>query len=308
MMIKRVISTVFTGVITAAFAASLALTASAAGAAVGVTGEYDVYQLNGVNPDDADVKPIVSLSQIELPIDVAKENPVVQVNLSVSNAEYKYAVTGFHVSYDERLTPVTNRVGRAADRGEAAKYLLNTQQTFGTHGIFVTTGGDENIGTDDVLWQFHFRLPEDVQVGDVFPVEILYENGDLFKNKEDDSESYEMQAWVFTHGIEQGYIKITGEQAAETPVETPVESRTITGVKGDPNHDGKINSSDASMVLDAYSQIQTGKLTDIEEEQFVTEDINEDRKIDSSDATLILGYYSYCSIGGTLSFDDFLAQ
>ena len=304
MTIKRVISTVITGVMTAAFAASLSLSAFASGAAVGVTGEYDVYQLNGIDPEAADVKPIVSLSQIELPINVAKENPVVEVDLSVSNADFEYAITGFHVSFDERLAPVKNRVGRIADKGAACQYLLNDQSDFGSHGIFVTTGGSDNYGTDDVLWKFHFRLPEDIEVGDVFPVEILYEKGDLFCNIEDDSEAEEMQAWVFTHGIEQGYIKITGEKA----VETPVESRTITGVKGDPNHDGQVNSSDASMVLDAYSQIQTGKLTDIAEEQFSTEDINEDLRIDSTDATLILAYYSYCSTGGTLSFDDYLSQ
>lgn len=305
MTIKRVISTAITGIITAAFAASLALTASAAGAATGVTGEYDIYQLNGIDPEDADVKPIVSLSQIELPINVAKENPVVQVDLSISNADYEYAITGFHVSYDERLTPTTNKVGLVADKGAACKYLLNAQEQYGSHGLFVTTGGRNNYGTNDVLWQFHFRLPEDVQVGDVFPVEILYEKGDLFSHIEDDAEAQEMQAWVFTHGIEQGYIKITGEQA----VETPVESRTVsTCVKGDPNHDGQINSSDASMVLDAYSQLQTGQLDEVSDEQFITEDINEDLRIDSTDASLILGYYSYCSTGGTLSFIDFLAQ
>lgn len=305
MTIKRVISTVITGAMTAAIAATLSMTAFASGAAAGVTGEYDVYQLNGIDPESADVKPIVSLSQIELPINVAKENPVVQVNLSVANADCEYAVTGFHVSYDERLAPVANKVGCVADKGAAAKCLFNAQEKYGSHGIFVTTGGGNNYGTDDVLWQFHFRLPDDVKVGDVFPVEILYKDGDLFKNWENDSEALEMQSWVFTHGIEQGYIKITEEQA----VETPVESRAIdTVVTGDPNNDDQVNSSDASIVLSAYAQIQTGQLKDISEEQFRTEDVNKDGKIDSADSTLILSYYSYSSIGGTMSFDEFLAQ
>lgn len=61
---------------------------------------------------------------------------------------------------------------------------------------------------------------------------------------------------------------------------------------GDTNCDGRIDASDASNVLAAYSAVQTGK------KHFINEDLgdfNEDDVIDSSDASMILHKYAELS-------------
>lgn len=61
---------------------------------------------------------------------------------------------------------------------------------------------------------------------------------------------------------------------------------------GDTNCDGRIDASDASNVLAAYSAVQTG------EKHFINEDLgdfNEDNVIDSSDASMILHKYAELS-------------
>ena len=69
------------------------------GPAVGDLSYFDKYYI-----DNATVKPILSLSQIELSIEEAKTNPVCTVNLSVKDAEKKYCATGIHIYWDKILS------------------------------------------------------------------------------------------------------------------------------------------------------------------------------------------------------------
>lgn len=177
-------------------------------------GPYFVRQ--GVLPEDALVKPTVSLSQIMLSSDNLPENKQVTVNLCVTGADGKYSDTCFHIKYSERLTPVL-RDGEAAQLG-SGQTLSGTAELSGEY-LILTTDGEAGEGKDGILWKMTFRLPDDAATGDAFPVSIAYvrndyENYDRFNNDGADPDNSRMSAWVFTEGVEQGWIRIARTNCA----------------------------------------------------------------------------------------------
>ena len=76
---------------------------------------------------------------------------------------------------------------------------------------------------------------------------------------------------------------------------------------GDINRDGKIDSSDASYILSAYSSRATGG-SEMLAETIALGDTDGNGKLDSKDATAILSFYSYRSTGGKEDLRTFLAQ
>jgi hypothetical protein len=316
MKTTRFLASVLAAVMTAVTASTMVMTALAAGPASGTTGEYDIYNATGIDLDSAIVTPTLSLSRIEVPINKVNDNRVLTVELTVSGADEQYASTGLHISYDERLTLVPNKKGKCATLGPAGDSLMaGSRKGLYPNDFFVYSAAEGNYGYDGVLWSFQLQLPETVNVGDTFPIEILYrgENGnnDAFKNVEGHGQDIcdKMEAWVFTKGIEQGYIKIT--EAVEE-VETVENIETIEEVKktdkhlGDIDGDNKVNSSDATNILGAFSALSTGSETGLTEEQLIRADVNNDKKVDSKDATSVLGYYGYTSTGGTASIDEYV--
>ena len=304
---NQIIATIITAVMTITAATTTAMTAFA-GSATGVTGEYQEYNLKGMDPNMAETKPTVSLSRIELPLNVAQENPVQEVEMTITGAKLKYCSTGFHIGYDERLTVVLDEFGSCANMGPAGKKLGKKDALGSNNDLFISTMCSENLGIDGVLWTFQFQLPENLEVGDKFPIEVLYRNvngtGDIFASLENDDASHLMEAWVFTNGIEQGYIEITEPEIEEIPEEEPEKEIII----GDINGDQIINASDASQILATYSLVQVGGDIPLTEAQIAAADINKDGKVDAKDASDALRYYTYLSIGGTLTIEEFLAQ
>ncbi|MBP5433159.1 dockerin type I domain-containing protein [Ruminococcus sp.] len=268
------------------------------------------YKLEkGLDPENSKIKPILSLSQIELPLNKAKEEPEQNIELTVVGAEGKYASTGIHVKFDDRLE-ILDDEGDYATRGPALKRIGMIETSADwldennvPHGVFVMTGASSNKGRDGVMWTFQVRLPEDVHEGDVYPIEIYYQKGentsDLFTNIVQDKEGRLMEAWVFTHGIEQGYIKITKEEPTTVP--EPV----IKLKKGDPNGDGIIDAVDASYMMANYAKISTGSY-EPNIDEIITCDVNDDGMMDAVDASVVLAYYAYVSSGGKDEFEDFI--
>lgn len=74
----------------------------------------------------------------------------------------------------------------------------------------------------------------------------------------------------------------------------------------DVNGDSFIDSSDASLILVAYSRLSTGYSSSLSKAQEIAADINKDGIINSSDASDVLSYYAYTSTGGSLPIEDFL--
>ena len=79
-------------------------------------------------------------------------------------------------------------------------------------------------------------------------------------------------------------------------------------VLGDINNDNLINSSDASVVLEQYALLSTGKNPSVPDELYNAGDVNSDGFVNSSDASLILAYYAYASTGNRASLKNYLAN
>ena len=247
--------------------------------------EYDKDENTHVvlNPNKAAVKPTLSLTKLEVPVNQIKWE--YKIELTVSGAEKKYAPTGIHVRFDDRLQLQLAYEEDYADPGPAASKLGHKQCP-------------DYIDEDGVFWEFTIKLPSDAKVGDKYPVEIVYqvnkENAllhDIFTNLADDKDGKNMEAWVFTKGIEQGYIEIT-------------EAKPITG---DLNGDGILDASDASILLMRYAQYSIGAATPTEEDLALS-DINKDGMIDAIDASWLLAYYAAVSTGKEMRFEDFYKE
>lgn len=77
---------------------------------------------------------------------------------------------------------------------------------------------------------------------------------------------------------------------------------------GDPNGDGNVDASDASLILAEYAKMSTGGASDLTDEEKNPADVNTDGLIDSTDASLILEYYAYVSTGGTDTADMYFSK
>lgn len=187
--------------------AQLPATVFAAGKAAGME-----YPLNGLDPDKAATKPTLSLTQETITLVEAKANPTRKIVLSVSGADKKYARTGLHIEFDSRLKLMKDEDGYSATPSEDNKRLSRDVMDDGYHGCFVMSSASTDAGRDGALWEFQVMLPSDVKEGDEFPVEIVYKPTqavqDMFTNADQDAEGSLMEAYVFTKGIEQGYIRI----------------------------------------------------------------------------------------------------
>ena len=85
---------------------------------------------------------------------------------------------------------------------------------------------------------------------------------------------------------------------------TDTEEKNV--VLGDVNLDGNVDASDASKVLEEYSNLSTGEASSFTEEQKIAGDVNFDGTTDSSDASIILAFYSFLSTGGSGTLEMYL--
>ena len=77
----------------------------------------------------------------------------------------------------------------------------------------------------------------------------------------------------------------------------------VDAMLGDVNNDGMVDSSDASLVLAEYAEIQTGGAGGFTDIQYKAADVNKDDVVDSSDASKILSYYAMVSTGKEPTWD-----
>lgn len=169
--------------------------------------------LTSAEIDAAATKPVITLTKEVITLEEATSNPTRQITLTVSNADYKYCSTGFHVYYDSRLDCAVNPLGiPSVSKGPATDFLTAgnpavdpTAADYNMEGVFLTTMGNLDGGQNGTLWTLNLTLPSDVKEGDVFPIDILYRssenNKDLFNNNARDAEGKAMMAYAFTRGI-----------------------------------------------------------------------------------------------------------
>ena len=136
----------------------------------------------------------------------------IDCTIKVSGASKQYGATGLRVHYSDKLLLATNHLGRiAVEPGEAVKQLARSNPVedptapAGMKGFFAATAGKANYGLDGTMWTFSFTLSDDVEPGDVLPIDIVFrasESGwDRFSCVEDNAAGRNMEAYLFTKGI-----------------------------------------------------------------------------------------------------------
>ena len=125
----------------------------------------------------------------------------------------------------------------------------------------------------------------------------------LFNGYDNETGEYRFNGTIYgyTDSTAQAYAEKYGYKFEAIGSSTPEKYKF-----GDPNGNGKIDSSDASFVLGVYAILATGGDAGLEEEQIKAADVNRDGKIDSKDASIMLSYYSYTSTGGKDDLETFL--
>ncbi|WP_295079936.1 dockerin type I domain-containing protein [Ruminococcus sp.] len=282
----------------------------------------DPYQLNGIDPYDSPVKPILSVSRIELTLEEARANPTQAVEITIRGADKKYAPTAMHINFDERLTIVDDD-GYYADRGSAIHKLEDIQYLTGDHCLGLVTAGAGNFGRDGVMWTLHFTLPDDMAEGDVYPICIEYKHpgvtNDLFTNLRNDNEGKMMEAWIFTNGIEHGYIRIKepAMTATTTTTSTTTASTTTSTVTTSTAATTTTKRTTVTSTRPVTTTLKTTTTTAVTTTAPVTTaepepvyrrgDPNGDGIIDAVDSSLVLAAYSRFSTGEAFPDENWYA-
>ena len=175
------------------------------------------------------------------------------MELSLDGADYKYSTLEIWTSFDSRL-----QINSEAFIGEAVKYMssqkkeskyidFSKSETVDLNGIRIISASTSNSGRNGKIFSVQVKLPEDVQAGDVFPLNIVYLDRETsnnnfvnstFINSAKDRNGKLMQAWTFTNGLKNGFIKITADNVK---------------IPGDVNLDGRVTLSDAVSILQYIS-------------------------------------------------------
>ena len=170
--------------------------------------DYDTGSLNVL---DSDAKPILSVSKLLYDNVNEAAGQTVKVTISLSGADKKYTYSGFHVYWDDRLTLATeemkNNTLECVTPEEAISEQKIMAQPVGRKGVFLNAYSYNNTkGFDGDMWSLYLNVPSDAQNGDVYPIDIVYENceqvHDCFTSDDPyTEESKLMQAYLFTKGI-----------------------------------------------------------------------------------------------------------
>ena len=275
----------------------------------------DEYDLTVIDLSKATVKPVIIISHEKLSYEEAKNSPVRTVNVYIKNAENAYANAGFTIRFDERLTLIKTEDDDIACVSHACSKCHSTFIPDTEHGFRAIIMSSDNVGRDGTMFSFNVKLPDDFdEKGEKYPIELYYNAGDLFSNVAMDEESQLMEAWLFTQGIDHGYIEVEPQWIGTTSTATKaVTTTTVTTTTkteytlGDANNDSRIDSVDASNILKKFAELSTSGTAS--EKEMAVCDVNNDGKIDSVDASTVLAYYAVVSSNDSQkSFSDYLKE
>ncbi|MBO5163861.1 MAG: hypothetical protein J6B75_05370 [Ruminococcus sp.] len=142
----------------------------------------------------------------------AAPGEVAEVTVAVENAEAKWNMCGFHITYPNVLKPeMADAEERMVERelGEASEYNngsvamewqenLPEELTSNNLGsIFFAEMFEKDHGLDGDVVTFFLKIPEDAKSGTEYPVNFFYLDGDLFENvaKDKAMEKYVFENW-----------------------------------------------------------------------------------------------------------------
>jgi hypothetical protein len=252
------------------------------------------WNADPIDPNEYKGEARVWIDKIEVAIDEALAADYIEIDMNCSGVQDSVSSVGFHILYDTRLTPVN--VGRKQIAfGDSLADFSPVITSCGAGLVNCVGSASDNYINDGTMLVMRFKVPENAQVGDIYPVGVRYQydgvTGDLFADKDinykTDVEGRLLMAYIFSNGIENGYIKITANPE-------PAVSN------GDPSGDGVIDGTDATRVLKMFAALANAPKdedgnaeVDFTQEEMAAADVDGDGTVDGSDATLILKYYGY---------------
>ena len=179
--------------------------------ASGADGGFTASQI-----DNADPKPRILIEQKELEKSEAA-GKTITVKVSVKDSKSKYGKVELVFCYDTRLT-LKQRDGKWLTPGAAVSGLSPHTNTPSSDGYIVFSAmGISKSGQDGVLFEADFIVPDNADGGRLYPFGIQYVKDSsitsYFTNVDQNETGQLMQAWTFTRGITNGYIRIKGGSA-----------------------------------------------------------------------------------------------
>ena len=223
------------------------------------------------------------------------------VKISYNGPEKVVSSIAFHILWDTRMEIQEYRRNVVQDANDALNGFstLATEVKPGIVAVVSSAGGDDLYAGD--MYTMTFKLPTNAKAGDLYPIGIVYKYdekfGDLFYNANQNNAGKLHMAYVFTQGIENGYIKVVADNTTSTTTTTTTTTITTNQPQiedydlGDVNNDGTVDGSDATWVLREFGNVLAGKGESFTPEQFKAGDVDLNGVIDGSDATLILKFF-----------------
>ena len=170
-----------------------------------------------------------------------------KIKLNVSGMDRSYNNLGVHIYYDTRLEvgEIESPEGGASSEMEFHESTVNPGEIYLCGDGWWSCTNHDNRGRDGTFAEISFTLPDDAKPGDLYPIGISYmykaPSMDYITDIYESSWCHSLKTYVFTEGIENGYIKVVGSDETVTG--------EVSTVKGDANLDGNVNLADAVLVM-----------------------------------------------------------
>lgn len=137
---------------------------------------------------------------------------IAEVTVMIENAEMKWNMCGFHITYPNVLKPeMFNAEERLVKKsmGDASEYNVGStamewQDNLAEElvannlgSLFFTEIFGEDHGLDGEVVTFYLKVPDDAVSGTEYPVDFFYLDGDIFTNsaKDEAMEKYVFENW-----------------------------------------------------------------------------------------------------------------
>lgn len=177
-------------------------------------------------------KAVIKVESKEIKLSQVPADRIVPITISISGANQAYCATGLHLAFDSALTIGKNPIGGLdCEYGAAVKYISTNpaepDQT-GKSEVFFSTAGSADNGLDGEYVTINFVLPEDLKGGEVFKLDLNYQDNDLFLDGKKTDAGYAMMAYAFQNMVD-GAITIVDDAATTTVTTTTTAAPVSTG-------------------------------------------------------------------------------
>lgn len=176
-------------------------------------------------------KAVIKVESKEIKLSQVPTDRIVPITISISGANQAYCATGLHLAYDSALTIGKNPIGGLdCEYGAAVKYISTNpaepDQT-GKSEVFFSTAGSADNGLDGEYVTINFVLPEDLEGGEVFKLDLNYQDNDLFLDGKKTDAGYAMMAYAFQNMVD-GAITIVDDSAPVTEATTTTTAAPVS--------------------------------------------------------------------------------